>query len=73
MKVDIGNPSRTLPEAVFDLYKVVDGVREETALYTGLTSGNDGVLRYSKDEREYELLDLPVGVYHLIERGTCRV
>lgn len=70
VKVDIGNPSRTLSEAVFDLYKVVDGVREETALYTGMTSGNDGILKYRKDEAEYELLDLPVGVYHLIERAA---
>ena len=70
VKVDIGNPSRTLSEAVFDLYKVVDGVREETALYTGMTSGDDGILKYRKDETEYELLDLPVGVYHLIERAA---
>ena len=57
----------TLSDAVFDLYRVIEGKREDTALYTNLTSGNDGILRYIKEDTTYDMLDLPVGVYHLIE------
>ena len=67
VKVDIGNPLMTLSDAEFDLYRVIEGKREDTALYTNLTSGNDGILRYIKEDTTYDMLDLPVGVYHLIE------
>ena len=69
-KVDIGNISSVLPDAGFDLYKTNDGTREESALYTGLTSGEDGFLRYEKEGTQTDVLNLPVGVYHLIETAA---
>ncbi len=70
VKVDISDTSKLLENAVFDLYKVVDGVRDETAMYTDMISGADGVLKYTREGIKYELLDLPVGVYHLVEKSA---
>ena len=71
-KVDIANPSKTLQDAKFDLYKVgTDGQRAATALYTDLTSNREGMLEYTKDgETGVTVLDLPVGVYHLVETSA---
>ena len=63
-KVDIATPSYSaLSGAVFDLYKVVDGSREDTAMFRSLTSGTDGML--SKDGTT--VFELSLGIYHLIE------
>lgn len=62
-KVDIVRRDLALSGAVFDLYKVVDGIREDTAMISGLTSGTDGML--SRDETT--VFELPLGTYHLIE------
>ena len=65
-KVDIGNPNIKLEGAVFDLYALEeDGETEQIpALYTGLTSGSDGLLRDSSGNTVFEL---PLGNYHLKE------
>ena len=62
-KVDIANPdSSALEGAKFNLYRVVNGEREETPLYEEMTSGADGFLY-----RDGNVFQLPSGVYHLIE------
>ena len=70
-KVDIADTDRTLQDAKFDLYKVgTDGNRSERALYTELTSNSEGMLVYTKDDGTGVTLDLPVGVYHLVETSA---
>lgn len=68
-KVDISDTSGSgLEGAVFDLYRLetADGKeeRQEPALYTGLTSGPDGLLRDATQNSVFELL---TGRYHLVE------
>lgn len=63
-KVDIGAPNQSaLAGAEFDLYRVTDGVREETPLMKGLASGDDGLLAKGKQK----VFELPDGTYELIE------
>ena len=62
-KVDSADTDRNLPGAEFDLYRVTDGVREQTPMLSGLTSRMDGLLE--KDSST--VFRLPVGVYHLVE------
>lgn len=52
-----------LEGAEFDLYQVVDGVRERTPLYERMISGADGIL-VCGGLTEFML---PVGTYHLVE------
>ena len=71
-KVDISNiDNSALAGAVFDLYSVTvvneTEIRQTPALYTGLTSGDDGLLR---DGDGNSVFDLPVGKYHLIETAA---
>ncbi len=65
-KVDIAHwqePDQVvLPGAVFDLYRVINGTREQFPLYR-LTSGEDGYLAYG----ELKELELRKGVYDLVE------
>ena len=63
MKVDIADIDRTLEGAMFDLYGTTDGQRDAEPLYTGLASGEDGVLH---DDETTEF-SLPAGVYELVE------
>lgn len=63
-KADIADPLNTALEgAEFDLYKVTDGVREEKPMYTGLRSGNDGLLAAGN----VKIFELENGTYHLVE------
>ncbi len=63
-KVDIENVGESaLQGAKFDLYRVVDGVREDNALYEGLVSGSDGILVSGGQDK----FRLAAGTYHLIE------
>jgi uncharacterized surface anchored protein len=68
MKVDIGSTDKTLSGAEFDLYEVnVDGETETRVtppLYSGLTSGENGLLADGSGNTVFEL---PVGIYHLVE------
>ena len=66
LKVDNAAPDTVLPGAVFDLYRVVDGQRQNPALYTGLTSGADGLL--AKDG--VSVFELEKGTYHLVETSS---
>ena len=67
-KVSSKDETSALAGAVFDLYSVTieNGVetRQIPALYTGLTSDNDGLLTDSSGKKVF---DLPVGKYHLVE------
>ena len=65
-KVDIADVSDSaLAGAVFDLYRVsAEGGNETPALYTGLTSDENGLL---KDGSGNAVFDLPPGTYHLLE------
>ena len=66
-KVDVADPHQiVLPGAVFDLYKYneEEEKREEPALYTGLVSGEDGLLLDSSGSTE---IVLDSGTYHLVE------
>ena len=64
-KVDGADPHQiVLPGAEFDLYRVVEDVREETPLYAGLVSGADGLLQNGSGGTVF-LLDS--GIYHLVE------
>ena len=65
MKVDIGNTSKPLPGAKFDLYKVENGSRVTPALYRNFTSGADGTIVNSAVPTGQ--LHLPAGTYHLVE------
>ena len=62
-KVDSADTDRNLPGAEFDLYRVTDGEREQTALISGMISRLDGLLE--KDGKS--IFELPAGVYHLVE------
>ena len=63
-KVDISQPDKVfLAGAEFDLYALVDGVREKEPLVSGMVSGKDGIL--VKDGLTE--FSLPIGVYHLVE------
>ena len=63
-KVDAARPDSTaLAGAKFDLYRVVDGVEQTPALYTGLTSYSDGMI-YNGSEIVFTL---ELGTYHLVE------
>ena len=67
MKVDLASPDTALEGAKFDLLKV-DG-QSEQLLYSGLTSGSDGILVF-KDNPEAEgqtVFKLGTGTYHLVE------
>ena len=66
-KVDVADPHQiVLPGAEFDLYKydVEEEERVEPALYTGLVSGEDGLLQDSTGSTE---IILDSGTYHLVE------
>ena len=68
-KVDISDVENSaLSGAEFDLYETtrVDGkdVRKEPAIYTELTSGEDGILATIEGVKVFEL---PVGTYYLVE------
>ena len=64
VKVDNSDPERIfLAGAVFDLYRIVDDVREQNPLYAGMTSGDDGVVSYEGET----VFELSTGVYHLVE------
>lgn len=64
-KVDVADPHQiVLPGAAFDLYRVVEGEEVEPALYTGLVSGADGLL---KDSSGNTVFPLDSGTYHLVE------
>ena len=64
-KVDGADPHQiVLPGAEFDLYRVVEDVREETPLYAGLVSGADGLFQNGSGGTVF-LLDS--GIYHLVE------
>ncbi len=63
LKVDQTYPDTPLAGAVFDLYRVVDGEREDSAYITGLSSGEGGLL--AKDESN--MFALPPGSYRLVE------
>lgn len=63
MKVDIGSTGTGLPGAKFDLYKVENGTVVTPALYTGLVSGDDGILR----KNSTSVFNLPSGTYQLVE------
>jgi uncharacterized surface anchored protein len=64
VKVDNSDPERIfLAGAVFDLYRVVDGVREQQPLLAGMTSGDDGVVSHEGET----VFELGTGVYHLVE------
>ena len=66
-KVDIANPENTALEgAQFDLYRVIDGEREEPALISGLLSGADGMLA----KNGVKVFELATGVYHLVETAA---
>ena len=63
-KVDVEKPyDSALADAVFDLYRVIDGQRESTPMLSGLKSGADGMLALGGSD----VFRLPVGTYHLIE------
>ena len=62
-KVDIADTSTVLAGAKFDLYKVVDGEREQPALISGLISGEDGMLAKNGQTQ----FALTPGTYHLVE------
>ena len=65
-KVDIANvDSSALEGAKFDLYAVDENGQQKTpALYTNLTSAQDGMLY---DENNNKVFELPVGTYNLVE------
>ena len=63
-KVDINFPdTEFLAGAVFDLYEVRDGAPVTPALYTGMVSGDDGILVYEGET----VFSLPFGDYQLVE------
>ena len=63
-KVDVENPeSVTLQGAVFDLYRVVDGVQETVPMIKGLVSDRNGMLVSGG----WDKFRLAAGTYHLIE------
>ncbi len=62
-KVDINDRDRVLEGAVFDLYRVIGGVRADTPDYSNMISGADGLLVCDGTE----VFKLPVGTYHLVE------
>ena len=63
-KVDISSwQTSALAGAKFDLYKVVDGKREDTPYLGGLVSGTDGLLARNGQK----VFSLPIGEYQLIE------
>ena len=63
-KVDAARPDSTaLAGATFDLYRVVDGVEQTPALYTGLTSYSDGMICNGSET----VFTLELGTYHLVE------
>lgn len=63
-KVDVEKPyDSALADAVFDLYRVIDGQRESTPMLSELKSGADGMLALGGSD----VFRLPVGTYHLIE------
>ena len=68
-KVDSANHAMLLKGAVFDLYKLDGDQREQTPLYKGLVSGDDGMLSYaeSADAEATTVFPLETGVYHLVE------
>ncbi len=68
-KVDSANHAMLLNGAVFDLYKLDGDQREQTPLYQGLVSGDDGMLSYteSADAQATTVFPLETGVYHLVE------
>jgi uncharacterized surface anchored protein len=64
-KVDVDKwDTVTLEGAVFDLYGTTNGARSGEALYAGLRSGSDGLLR---DAEDASVFTLPVGEYQLVE------
>ncbi len=66
-KVDIAAPfDSALAGAVFDPYRVVDGERADTPLYTGMTSGADGMLACGGETAFY----LRSGTYELVETAA---
>ena len=69
LKVDVINPETVLEGAVFDLYRLEDDgeTRKLPALYTGLTSGGDGL---AADSLGHTVFELPAGVYHLVETSA---
>ena len=68
MKVDMADTDHALVGAVFDLYQVSEEegveIQETPAIYTGLTSGESGLLEDSSGNTEF---NLPPGKYHLVE------
>ena len=65
MKVDLKNPDTPLSGAKFDLYELNEqDERLPDALYTGLESGLDGMLR---DTSGNTVFALGIGKYHLVE------
>lgn len=66
-KVPVDNPlSGALEGAVFDLYPVVGGVRQNVPVWSGGTSGADGIV-VSGGENTFELDE---GTYHLVETSA---
>ena len=66
-KVDIAYPNDSALEgAIFDLYEYKDGALVEPALYTDITSGNDGIV-FDPDDGGNTVFKLPAGTYHLVE------
>ena len=62
LKVDL-TASTPLFGAVFDLYKVTGGTREEEPMFSGLVSGEDGIVTNGGNAD----FILPVGTYQLVE------
>ena len=62
-KVDIAELTHALPGAEFDLYRVVNGQQEETPLYQGMASGDNGMLALNGST----VFELGVGTYNLVE------
>ena len=63
-KVDVANIDHPLAGSEFDLYPVVGEERAEEPLWSGLTSGEDGMLA---DDGDNTVFELPIGTYHLVE------
>ena len=61
------NTENPLAGACFDLYRIVNDVRETPAMYTELISGSNGLLSTAENVSEF---DLPTGTYHLVETSA---
>ena len=68
-KVDFNRPEeRYLEGAVFDVYRVRNGIREDTPLYQDVESGEDGLLLFGDET----VLLMEKGSYVLVEKNSPR-